>query len=69
VNFISVTIQMKTIEQCFPVVLFIVLYKVALSLESVDEFRAKLSCETLFCCTVNFIRIIASWSLIHILKS
>ena len=41
-NFISVTIQMKTIEQCFPVVLFIVLYKVALSLESVDEFRAKL---------------------------
>ena len=31
------TIQMKAIEQYFPVVLFIMLYKVALSFESVDE--------------------------------
>ena len=28
---------MKAIEQCFPVVLFIMLYKVVLTFESVDE--------------------------------
>ena len=33
----SVTIQMKTTEQYFPVVLFIMLCKVVLTLESVDE--------------------------------
>ena len=33
----SVTIQMKVTEQYFPVVLFIMLYKVALTFESVDE--------------------------------
>ena len=33
----SVTIQMKATEQYVPVVLFIMLYKVALTLESVDE--------------------------------
>ena len=33
----SVTIQMKAIKQYFPVVLFIMLYKVALTFESVDE--------------------------------
>ena len=33
----SVTIQMKATEQYFPVVLFIMLYKVVLTLESVDE--------------------------------
>ena len=33
----SVTIQMKATEQYFPVVLFITLYKVVLSFESVDE--------------------------------
>ena len=33
----SVTIQMKATEQFFPVVLFIRLYKVVLSFESVDE--------------------------------
>ena len=34
-----VTIQMKasTVDQYFPVVLFIMLYKVVLTLESVDE--------------------------------
>jgi len=32
-----VTIQVKAIEQYFPVVLFIVLYKVALTFQSVDE--------------------------------
>ena len=31
------TIQMKATEKYFPVVLFIILYKVALSFESVDE--------------------------------
>ena len=32
-----VTIQMKATEQYFPVVLFIMLYKVVLTFESVDE--------------------------------
>ena len=31
------TIQMKATEQYFPVVLFIILYKVILTFESVDE--------------------------------
>ena len=31
------TIQMKATEQYFPVVLFIILYKVVLNFESVDE--------------------------------
>ena len=34
---LSVTIQMKATEQHFPVVLFIMLYKVVLTFESVDE--------------------------------
>ena len=34
---ISVTIQMKAIEQYFPVVLYIMLYKVVLTHESADE--------------------------------
>ena len=34
---LSVTIQMKAIEHYFPVVLFIMLYKVLLTFESVDE--------------------------------
>ena len=34
---LSVTIQMKAIEQSFHVVLFIILYKVVLTFESVDE--------------------------------
>ena len=33
----SVTIQMKAIEQYFPVVLFIMLYKVVLTFKSVDK--------------------------------
>ena len=33
----SVTIQMNATEQYFPVVLFIVPYKVVLTFESVDE--------------------------------
>ena len=33
----SVTIQMKATEQYFPVALIIVLYKVVLTFESVDE--------------------------------
>ena len=33
----SVTIQMKATECYFPVVLFIMLYKVVLTFESVDE--------------------------------
>ena len=34
---LSVTIQMKATEQYFPVVLFIMMYKVVLTFESVDE--------------------------------
>jgi len=34
---LSVTIQMKATEQYFPVVLFITLYKVVLTFDSVDE--------------------------------
>ena len=34
----SVIIEMKAIEQYFPVVLFIMLYKMFLTCESVDEF-------------------------------
>ena len=34
---LSVTIQMKATEQYFPVMLFIMLYKVALTLQSVDQ--------------------------------
>ena len=33
---VSVTIQMKATEQYFPVVLFIMLYKVVLTFESMD---------------------------------
>ena len=33
----SATIQIKAIEQYFPVVLFIMLYKVVLTCESLDE--------------------------------
>ena len=36
-KFYGVTIQMKATEQYFPVVLFIMLYKVVLAFESVDE--------------------------------
>ena len=35
----SVTIQMKATEQYFPVVLYIMLYKAVLTLESVDEIQ------------------------------
>ena len=35
----SVAIQMKAIKQFFPVVLFIMLYKVVLTYETVDEIQ------------------------------
>ena len=44
-KFSGVAIQMKATEQYFPVVLFIMLYKVVLTFESVDE--------TLWCCNSN----------------
>ena len=54
----SVAIQMKATEQYFPVVLFIMLYKVVLMFESVDEilkcghsnesYWAVLSCDTVY---------------------
>ena len=36
-KFLSVTIQMKATEQYFPVVLFIMLYNMVQTFESVDE--------------------------------
>ena len=55
----DVTIQMKATEQYFPVVLFIMLYKVVLTFECVDEilwcyhsnesYGAVLSCGTVYC--------------------
>ena len=55
---LSVTIQMKATEQFFPVVLFIMLYKVVLNFQSVDEalkcnhsnesYWAVLSCGTVY---------------------
>ena len=55
---LSVTTEMKATEQYFPVVLFIVLYKVVLTFESVDEilwydhsnesYWAVLSCGTVY---------------------
>ena len=54
----ALTIQMKATEQYFPVVLFIMLYKVVLTFESVDEilwcnhsnesYWAVLSCGTVY---------------------
>ena len=49
----GVTIQMKATEQYFPVVLFIMLYKVVLTFESVDEIlwcdhSNELSCGTVY---------------------
>ena len=54
----GVTIQMKATEQYFPVVLFIMLYKVVLTFESMDEilwcdhsnesYWAVLSCGTVY---------------------
>ena len=59
----SVTIQMKATEQYFPVVLFIMLYKVVLTFESVDEilkcdhsnesYWAVLSCNAFFYAAVH----------------
>ena len=43
-----VTIQMKATEQYFPVVLFIMLYKVVLPFESVDEI-SHLTCTFQIC--------------------
>ena len=59
IKFQSVTIQIKATEQYFPVVLFIMLYKVVLTFESVDKIlkcdHPNESCSTflwscLLCC-------------------
>ena len=50
----GVTIQMKAIEQCLPVVLFIMLYKVVQTFESVNEIlrcdHLNKSCEVVLSC-------------------
>jgi len=48
VKSLSVTIQIKATEQYFPVVLFIMLYKVVLTFESVDEILKCVSCGSLY---------------------
>ena len=73
---LSVTIQMKATEQYFPVVLFITLYKVVLSFESLDQnpkvwpFKWKLLSSTfLWCCLLRCTRwfyLLSPW--IKILK-
>ena len=45
---LSATIQMKATEQYFPVVLFIMLCKVALTFVSVNKFQLSVSCLTFF---------------------
>ena len=40
-KFLSVTIQMKATEQYFPMLLFIMLYKVVVNFESVKEIIRK----------------------------
>ena len=37
IRYLTVTIQMKATEQYFPVVLFIMLYKLVLTFESADK--------------------------------
>ena len=48
------TIQMKASEQYFPVVLFIMLYKVVLSFESMDEILCCEHSNESFCAVVFF---------------
>ena len=48
---LRVTIQMKAIEQYFPVVLFVMLYKVVLTFEFVDEIPG---CDHLNECLTSF---------------
>ena len=49
---LSVTIQMNATEQYFPVVLFIMLHKVVLTFESVDEIlKCNHSNEVVLACT------------------
>ena len=51
----GVTIQMKATEQYFPVVLFIMLFKVVLTLESVDEI---LKCDHLMKATEQYFPVV-----------
>jgi len=58
-SLLSVTIEIKATEQYFPVVLFIMLYKVVLTFETVDEIlKCDLSNESysaiLFCGAVHY---------------
>ena len=61
----SVTIQMKAAEQYFPVVLFIMLYKVVLTFESVDE---TLTCDHSNQISVLFEKEMGTFSLVSIFK-
>ena len=63
------TIQMKATEKYFPVVLFVMLYKLVLTLESVDEIatcdyssesHCVLSCDALLCCT-RWFQLLSLW--------
>ena len=64
----SVTIQMKATEQYFPLVLLIMLHKVVLTFEPVNEVLkctysnesclAVCLCSALFCCTGQYIPVV-----------
>ena len=41
---LSVTIQMKAVEQCFPLVLFIMLYKVVVTFQTFESVNKILKC-------------------------
>ena len=47
---LSVTILLKVTEQYFPVVLFIMLFKLVITFESVNELLKPLSSSFLCCC-------------------
>ena len=61
---LSVTIQMKATEQHFPVVLFIMLYKVVLTFQSVDEI---LKCDhsNESCCGTLLMKVVLTLKTVH----
>ena len=59
---LSVTIQMKATEQYFPMALFIMLYKVVLTFESVDELLSStFQSYCLLCCKRYRFKLLSLW--------
>ena len=66
---LSVTIQMKATEQNFPVVLFIMLYKMVLTPDSVDEIlkcdhSGKLKLLAVFSCSAVYFSILSKMRIV-----